>query len=140
MGKGSFNGGVGRRSAQPPHDDLRQGLALLAVDLDILGQRPPESVAQLRERVQALAARARELSSSLHQDGPHPRDTGLSPRQRQVLRLLAGGHSMKAAARILKITPRTVAFHKYAMMEELGIRTSAELIRYAVQQQIVGGC
>jgi len=138
MGQGSVNGG-GRRAARGPRDDLRQGLALLAVELDLLGQRPPESVALLRERVQALAARARELSSGIQPTGPAAAEAELSPRRRQVLRLLAAGHSMKAAARILKISPRTVAFHKYAMMEELGIRTSAELVRYAVRQQIVSG-
>ena len=41
----------------------------------------------------------------------------LTSRQREVLQLLAEGHTMKEIARILKITPRTVAFHKYAMME-----------------------
>ena len=40
---------------------------------------------------------------------------------------------MKEIARILKITPRTVAFHKYSMMEDLGIKTSAELVQYADQ-------
>ena len=137
MGKGSLNGG--RQAGRGSRDDLRQSLALLAVELDHLGQHPPESLALLREKVQALAARARELSSHIHHMVPPAQDAELSPRQRQVLRLLAGGHSMKEAARILKITPRTVAFHKYAMMEELGIRTSAELVRYAVQQQIVIG-
>ena len=38
---------------------------------------------------------------------------------------------------ILKITPRTVAFHKYSMMEELGIKSSAELVRFAIKKRIV---
>ena len=61
----------------------------------------------------------------------------LSPRQREVLQLLAEGHSMKEIGRILKITPRTVAFHKYNMMEQLGITSSAELVQFAVKQHIV---
>jgi DNA-binding NarL/FixJ family response regulator len=61
-----------------------------------------------------------------------------SPRQREVLQLLAEGHTMKQIARILKITPRTVAFHKYRMMEELGIRSSAELVQFAIKEHIVG--
>jgi DNA-binding NarL/FixJ family response regulator len=65
------------------------------------------------------------------------RNPGLSPRRREVLRLLAEGHSMKQVARILKVTPRTVAFHKYGMMEELGLRTSAKLIQYAFRRQLV---
>jgi len=60
-----------------------------------------------------------------------------SPRQREVLQLLAEGHTMKEIARILDITPRTVAFHKYALMKELGIESSAELVRFAVKQHVV---
>lgn len=41
---------------------------------------------------------------------------------------------MKEIARVLKITPRTVAFHKYSMMEQLGVRSSAELVPYATRQ------
>ena len=61
----------------------------------------------------------------------------MSLRQREVLQLLAEGRTMKAIARILAITPRTVAFHKYSMMEDLGIRTSAELIQFAIKHRIV---
>ena len=61
----------------------------------------------------------------------------LSPRRREVLQLLAEGHTMKQTARILKITPRTVAFHKYGMMEEHGIKSSAELIHFAVRRRVV---
>jgi DNA-binding NarL/FixJ family response regulator len=70
---------------------------------------------------------------------PHvgSRSAELSPRRREVLRLLADGYSMKQVARVLKVTPRTVAFHKYGMMQELGLRTSAKLIRFAVERQLV---
>jgi DNA-binding NarL/FixJ family response regulator len=61
----------------------------------------------------------------------------LSLRQREVLQLLAEGRTMKEIAGLLKITPRTVAFHKYSMMEELGIKTSAELVQYAIKKRIV---
>jgi len=56
---------------------------------------------------------------------------GLTPRQKEVLQLLVEGRSMKQVARDLKISPRTVAFHKYLMMETLEIQSSAELISYA---------
>jgi len=62
---------------------------------------------------------------------------GAEPRQREVLRLLAEGRSMKEIGRILKITPRTVAFHKYGMMEEFGIKSSAELVQFAVKRRVV---
>jgi DNA-binding NarL/FixJ family response regulator len=61
----------------------------------------------------------------------------LTPRQREVLQLLAEGHSMKQVAALLNVTPRTVAFHKYRMMEQLNIRSSAELIQFAIKHHIV---
>jgi DNA-binding NarL/FixJ family response regulator len=61
----------------------------------------------------------------------------LTARQREVLQLLAEGNSMKEVAAVLKLTPRTVAFHKYQMMEQLQIKSTAELIRYAVRHHIV---
>ena len=61
----------------------------------------------------------------------------LTVRQREVLQLLAEGKSMKEAAAILDLTPRTVAFHKYKMMEQLRLKTSAELVKFAVQQGMV---
>jgi DNA-binding NarL/FixJ family response regulator len=63
----------------------------------------------------------------------------LTARQREVLQLLAEGHTMKEVARLLKITPRTVAFHKYGLMESLGIRTNAELVHYAIKKHLVPG-
>jgi DNA-binding NarL/FixJ family response regulator len=56
----------------------------------------------------------------------------LTDRQQEVLQLLVEGYSMKQVANVLNITPRTVAFHKYSMMEHLNIQSSAELITYAM--------
>ncbi len=61
----------------------------------------------------------------------------LSLRQREVLQLLAEGHTMKQVAVVLNITPRTVAFHKYQIMETLDVKTNSELIQYAVKNGIV---
>jgi DNA-binding CsgD family transcriptional regulator len=58
-------------------------------------------------------------------------------RQKEVLQLLAEGRSMKEAAYILNVSPRTVAFHKYTMMEHLHIKTSAELVQYAMSTQLL---
>jgi len=63
--------------------------------------------------------------------------SNLSLRQREVLQQLAEGRSMKEAADSLQIKTRTVAFHKYAMMEQIGIKTSAELVCYAVELGLV---
>lgn len=61
----------------------------------------------------------------------------LTSRQREVLQLLAEGKSMKEVASILNVTPRTVAFHKYRMMEQLKIKNTAELIQYAIRQHVI---
>lgn len=61
----------------------------------------------------------------------------LSLRQREVLQLLAEGKSAKEVARILKITPRTVEFHKYTIMQQFEIKTSAELVHFAIKHGVV---
>ena len=57
----------------------------------------------------------------------------LTERQREVLQLLAEGRAMKEVADLLHVTTRTVAFHKYTIMEHLGLKTSAELVQYALE-------
>ncbi len=77
------------------------------------------------------------LVNRLQNPEPAKATTELSPRQREVLQLLAEGHTMKEIARLLKISPRTVAFHKYTMMEALGIKSSALLVQFALKQGVV---
>ncbi|MCJ7676140.1 MAG: response regulator transcription factor, partial [Anaerolineales bacterium] len=61
----------------------------------------------------------------------------LTPRQREVLQFLAEGRSAKEIARNLAISVRTVEFHKYQMMETLGLHTNAELIHFAIKHGLV---
>jgi DNA-binding NarL/FixJ family response regulator len=61
----------------------------------------------------------------------------LTIRQRQVLQLLAEGHSMKEAAEILNIAVRTIAFHKYRIMEDFGLKTNADLVRLAMREHLI---
>jgi DNA-binding NarL/FixJ family response regulator len=61
----------------------------------------------------------------------------LTPRQREVLQLLAEGHTNKEIAAILRVSPRTVEFHKYRMMQDLGLHSTAELTRYALRHGVV---
>jgi DNA-binding NarL/FixJ family response regulator len=63
----------------------------------------------------------------------------LTTRQREVVQLLAEGKSMKEAASVLNVAPRTVAFHKYRIMQDLGLKTTADLIQFAVKSRIVVG-
>ena len=60
----------------------------------------------------------------------------LTLRQREILRLLIDGLSAKAIAARLDVSPRTVEFHKYSMIESLGLKTSADLIRFGLQHEI----
>jgi DNA-binding NarL/FixJ family response regulator len=61
----------------------------------------------------------------------------LTSRQREIVQLLAEGRSMKGVASVLNITPRTVAFHKYRIMAQLRVKTTAELIQYAIKHSII---
>ena len=61
----------------------------------------------------------------------------LSSRTREVVRLLAAGHSMKQAAAALGITARTVAYHKYGAMRRLAVTSSAALVRFAVEDGLL---
>lgn len=72
-----------------------------------------------------------------HPDRGRDPHLALTPRQREILQGLSEGESMKEVAARLDITPRTVAFHKYSMMQVLSVKTTAELIRYAIDHHIV---
>jgi len=73
-------------------------------------------------------------------EGPEQADdpiASLTPRQREVLQLLAEGRSAKEIAASLEISARTVEFHKYQMMETLDLHTNAELIHFAIKHGLV---
>ena len=82
----------------------------------------------LREQLVELSARE-----------PRAPETGrvLTPRQREVLQLLAEGHTMKEAAAILNVATRTVAFHKYRIMQDFGLENNSDLLRFAIKQRVV---
>lgn len=76
------------------------------------------------------------LQSLMHGDRKEQADR-LTVRQREILQLLAEGKTMKEAARILHLTPRTIAFHKYRIMNNLSIDNNAELVRYAYKSGLL---
>lgn len=80
---------------------------------------------------------AEQLEESLRQPPKRTiragRASGVTARQYEVLQLLAEGMSMKQAAAVLRVAPRTVAFHKYRIMEEHRLRSNADLVRFAIQ-------
>lgn len=83
-----------------------------------------------KDVLQTLMDRSGKREDSLDQ---------LTPRQREVLQLVAEGRSAKEIASLLHISPRTVEFHKYRIMEDLGLRTNAELIQFAIRHGIASG-
>jgi DNA-binding NarL/FixJ family response regulator len=104
---------------------------------------PDELVTAIREALQGrtyitplIAGRLLEV----YEKGTHEADEvlNLTSRQREVLQLLAEGHSVKDIASILNVSIKTVEYHKYRMMEDLGLKTLAELVRYAVKHGIAG--
>lgn len=101
---------------------------------------------ELREALRAALGGGRWLSPALaggdparlpdlaSVEGPAGR---LSPRRREVVRLSAGGHSMKQAAAALGISTRTIAYHKYGAMKALDLASSAQLVRFAVESRLL---
>jgi len=80
----------------------------------------------------------RETVEYLLQSGDAPRkERQLTARQAEVLQLLAEGKPMKEVGYILNITEGTVAFHKYKMMEILGLNSNAALVEYAIKHHVV---
>jgi DNA-binding NarL/FixJ family response regulator len=81
---------------------------------------------------------ARGMQESFIRD-PRPKAQArvLTPRQREVIQLLAEGRTMKEAAYVLDVVPRTVAFHKYHIMEMMGLKTNASFIQFALKNNII---
>lgn len=104
---------------------------------------PQELIIAIRETIQGRTYVTPRIAGDLidsYQKGTLRRDGSkveLSPRQREVLQPLAEGKSAKEIAAVLNISPKTVEFHKYRMMEQLNIKTSAELIQYALAYGLV---
>jgi DNA-binding NarL/FixJ family response regulator len=92
----------------------------------------------LRGKTYVTPLLAGELMQFYKEKKPAGRDelTKLTSRQREVLQLLAEGRSAKEIATILNISSRTVEFHKYRMMADLGVKTVAELVQYATRHGI----
>ena len=78
-----------------------------------------------------------ELLDTFVRGAARDRAKPLTPRQREVLQLLAEGHTMKEAANILHVAARTVAFHKYRMMEDLGLKNNSDLMRLAIKERLI---
>lgn len=104
---------------------------------------PDELVTAIRAALQGkkyiTPAIAGEVLDSLQNDPESSLDpvAALTPRQREILQLLAEGKTAKEIAAVLGISTRTVEFHKYEMMQSASIHTSAELVHFAIKHGLV---
>lgn len=101
---------------------------LLVAVRNVLKGRSYLSSAMTKDAVDFLLRQGRPLVEDAER---------LTDRQREVLELLAEGKSMKEVASTLKVTARTVAFHKYRIMEVLGVKSSAALVQYAMRNHLI---
>jgi DNA-binding NarL/FixJ family response regulator len=94
--------------------------------------------AALKGQTFITPALAADVLQQVRHEGRDGKDAHvLTPRQREILQLLAEGHSAKEIAGKLAISPRTVEFHKYQIMETHGLHSNAELIHFAIKHGIV---
>lgn len=104
---------------------------------------PDELIAAIREALRggtfiSTSLRNPALDELLHPSRRQVKGTvELTARQRQVLQLLAEGKSAKEIATLLNISPRTVETHKYKIMDDLGVRTAAELVQHAIKHGLI---
>lgn len=93
----------------------------------------------LRGKSYLSPAIAKDTVDFLLKQGEEPTEEGaqLTERQREVLQLLAEGKSMKEVGSVLNLTTRTVAFHKYRIMQVLHAHSNAELVRYAIKKHVL---
>lgn len=80
---------------------------------------------------------AQKLLEEFVRDPRPDRARHLTPRQREILQLLAEGRTMKEVGAILNVATRTVAFHKYRIMEEFGLKTNSDLVKLAIKEHII---
>jgi DNA-binding NarL/FixJ family response regulator len=102
-----------------------------------------EIIAAIREVMQGRAYLSSLLTKDLisvlieARSRAEPAGSSLTPRQLEVLQLIAEGHTMKEIATTLNISPRTAESHKYDMMQQLGVQTTAELIQHAIRLKLI---
>jgi DNA-binding NarL/FixJ family response regulator len=86
----------------------------------------------------ALPRGTADLLSHCDQEATGRKAPLLSSREREVLQLVVEGKSAKQIGDVLHVSPKTVEFHKYRMLKKLGLHSTVELARYAVERQLLG--
>jgi len=114
-------------------ETLRAGASGFVVKEAVVAELVAAIRAVLRGKTYVTPELAPDVLTALAEPGtPSPREK-LTPRQREVVRLLADGRTMKEVAAVLGMSSRTAEAHKYQSMKALGFTTTAELIRYAIE-------
>ena len=90
----------------------------------------------LRGRSYVTPLTERQLQEQFIRNPEFDHRRSLTPRQREVLRLLAEGKTMRETADALHVTPRTIAFHKYKIMEEFGLKNNSDLVKLALREKV----
>lgn len=100
-----------------------------------------ELVEMIRKANSARTAAVREMPRHLRTEWPNPdlapRQRVLTAREREVLKLLAEGRTVRSAAAVLGLSVKTVDAHKFNLMRKLGIHNKAELVMWAIQNRVV---
>jgi DNA-binding NarL/FixJ family response regulator len=100
----------------------------------------PEAIrTAIRGDTYVTSQASQHMIESFVQGGDRSTNGALTSRQREVLQLLAEGYTMKEAAGVLRVTARTVAFHKYRVMQQFRLKSNAELIQFAIDQRLTIG-
>jgi len=121
----------------------RRALEAGALGFVLKHSAPAELLLAVRAALEGRTFIAPDLAAELlrtasqHPEARADPVAAMTPRQREILQLLAEGQSAKEIAGALGISPRTVEDHKYRLMETLGIQNSAELVHFAVKHGIV---
>jgi DNA-binding NarL/FixJ family response regulator len=91
----------------------------------------------LKGRTYVTPKVAQRLLEEFVRDPRPDSEKHLTKRQREVLQLLAEGYTMRQVGAVLEISARTVAFHKYQIMQEHGLKTQSDVVMFAIKQRIV---
>jgi DNA-binding NarL/FixJ family response regulator len=118
-------------------DFVREAFAAGAMGYVLKRAAASELLDAMQEVLKGNAYISRQIASGVLAAFLHPRSAALTDRQRQVLRLVSEGRSAKEIAKSLSISVKTAQFHKTTIMQKLGIHTTAELTKYAIDHGII---
>ena len=128
-------------SAQPEEEFAVRALRGGATGYLTKGYAPPELVEAVRRVAQGRRyvtdALAEQLALGLVSDGEKAPHEKLSNREFEVLRLVAGGQSLKQIAALLDVNPKTVSTFRARVLEKLALKTNADLVRYALLHKLI---